>query len=177
MEKTRITIILGTARKNRSSFQVAEYIYAYLQKKEEIKAVLADVKDYSTGMTIPPWEDNIITDSWKSLVKETDAFIIVVPEYNHSFPGELKIVLDFDLKGYLNKPIFMAGVSSGNFGGTRAVQSLLPILSKLGLKVVPNPLFFPQVDDLFSQDIKEIDKIYSEKIEESLSELLKGIKK
>jgi NAD(P)H-dependent FMN reductase len=62
--------------------------------------------------------------------------ILVVPEYNHSFPGLLKNVLDTNLKEYIHKAVGVCGVSADPFGGERMIESLLPVLRKLGLVTV-----------------------------------------
>lgn len=175
MNKPRITILLGTARNERRSEKVANYLYKKIKENKNIEVRLSDVKDYVTTATVPPWENNPISEPWRRIVSDSDAFILVFPEYNHSFPGELKIVLDFELAEYNNKPVFMAGVSKSNFGGTRAVESLLPVLIKLGLQIVPYSLYFPDVINLFAKDESEIDEIYQEKIEKSLNKLLEAI--
>lgn len=177
MDKPRITILLGTARSERRSEKVAQYLFKKIKDNEDIEVRLTDVKDYVTTATIPPWENNPISEPWRRIVQDTDAFILVFPEYNHSFPGELKIVLDFELDKYMNKPVFMTGVSKSNFGGARAVESLLPVLAELGLRIVPFPLYFPNVADLFEKNESEIDEIYKEKIEKSLNKLIEAIDK
>ena len=58
------------------------------------------------------------------------------PEYNHSFPGLLKHVLDGYLKEYIHKAVGIVGVSAGSFGGTRGIQDLLPVLRELGLVTI-----------------------------------------
>ena len=66
-------------------------------------------------------------------VERADGLIIVAPEYNHSFPGLLKHVLDTNLKEYIHKAVGVCGVSAGPFGGARMIQSLVPVLRELGL--------------------------------------------
>lgn len=171
----KITIILGTAREGRQSEKVANYIYQTLQSQENLEAKIVDVKDYLKGETVAPWQENSETEKWKQVVKNTDAFIIVCPEYNHSYPGELKNVLDQDLKNYDNKPAIIAGVSAGSFGGTRAVEQLTLVLFELGLKVLPYHLFFPNVEEEFVNSSEYLDDKYLKHIETSVKKLLKNI--
>jgi NAD(P)H-dependent FMN reductase len=42
------------------------------------------------------------------MVARADGLILVVPEYNHSFPGLLKHVLDTNLKEYIHKAVAFA---------------------------------------------------------------------
>lgn len=170
-----ITIVLGTARKGRQSEKVAHYIYETLKENQDLELELADVKNFNLSHTIAPWEEGLENQDWSNLVKKTDAFFIVVPEYNHSFPGELKLLLDQELKAYNNKPLILVGVSAGTFGGSRAVESLLPVVYELGLRPLPYPLYFPQVEELFKKDKEEIDIEYKEKINASLNKILETL--
>jgi NAD(P)H-dependent FMN reductase len=65
-----------------------------------------------------------------------------VPEYNHSFPGLLKHVLDTNLKEYIHKAVGVCGVSAGPFGGARMIESLLPVLRELGLVTIFWDVYF-----------------------------------
>src|SRR5258705_3488039 len=66
-------------------------------------------------------------------VARADGLILVVPEYNHSFPGLLKHVLDTNLKEYIHKAVGVCGVSAGPFGGARMIQSFLPVVRERGI--------------------------------------------
>ncbi|HKK54431.1 MAG TPA: NAD(P)H-dependent oxidoreductase [Patescibacteria group bacterium] len=177
MKNTRkkITIILGTAREGRQSIKPFEYLYELLSKKDDIEIKKIDVKDFNLNKTIAPWTQSKENEEFKAIVKNCEAFILVVPEYNHSFPGELKLLLDQALKEYKNKPVIVTGVSAGGFGGVRAVESLIPMLSAVGLKYIPHPLYFSNVEETFKLNKKELDDKYQDKINKSVDELLKAI--
>lgn len=57
-----------------------------------------------------------------------DGLVIVSPEYNHGYPGEMKLMLDQLYKEYNRKPVGICGVSSGALGGARMVEQLRLIL-------------------------------------------------
>ena len=89
----------------------------------------------------------------------------MTPEYNHSFPGWLKHVLDTNLKEYIHKAIGICGVSASSFGGTRVIQSLLPVMRELGLVTTFYDLNFGSVNKLFDESGKIIDTEKEEKRE------------
>jgi NAD(P)H-dependent FMN reductase len=70
------------------------------------------------------------TQQWSEIVDGSDAFVFVMPEYNHGFPGALKNAIDYLHNEWAYKP---AGFVSygGISGGMRAVQLLKPVLSCL----------------------------------------------
>ena len=82
------------------------------------------------------------TVEFSAMVARADGLILVVPEYNHSFPGLLKHVLDTNLKEYIHKAVGVCGVSAGPFGGARMIQSLVPVLRELGLVTIFSDVYF-----------------------------------
>jgi NAD(P)H-dependent FMN reductase len=175
MEKPRLTILLGTARKNRQSQKVADYLTSFFKKLDKIEVNLLDVKDFVTPYTIASWDEDALANPWREVASKSSAFILVVPEYNRSFPGELKIVLDSELSAYQNKPVVLAGVSSGHFGGLAAIQSLLPALYKMGFNILPYQLHFPEVEELFSSSEEELDLIYEGKLKQIKEAIYKSL--
>ena len=89
------------------------------------------------------------TMEWSEVVKKSDAFIIVTPEYNYSFPAALKNALDYLHKEWAYKPV--AFVSYGGVAaGTRAVQQLKQVVTALKMMPIPEavniPMFFKYFD-------------------------------
>ncbi len=172
MKKTTITIVLGTAREGRKSEHVSNYIMEVAGKREDATYSLVDVKDHLHGHTIPPWEESDVTQQWREIVKNTDAFVFIVPEYNHGYPGELKMLLDQELKAYIGKPVLIAGVSAGRLGGARVIEHIQPVLGELGLVYIPYSLMFPGVGDLFDESGKITDDVYERRVNRSLDNLV-----
>jgi NAD(P)H-dependent FMN reductase len=106
-------------------------------------------------------------------VNEADALIFVVPEYNHSFPGLLKHVLDTNLKEYIHKAAGVCGVSAGPFGGARMIQNFLPVLRELGMVTIFSDVYFGSAGKLFDPATGNItDSAYSGRLDKFLNELL-----
>ncbi len=173
--KISILIILGTARQGRRSEKVSRAVFNILSERPDIKVQLVDVKQYIYGRTIPPSEDNQRTQPWRSLVDQSDGFLIVTPEYNHGYPGELKILLDQAYKEFHGKPVVVCGTSKGVFGGTRAIENLLPVLRALGLVVSQYSINVPKVES-FPDDPVWVDDKFKEKVIKAADVLVKTVK-
>jgi NAD(P)H-dependent FMN reductase len=89
---------------------------------------------------------------YTEITAKADAFFIVTPEYNHSFPGSLKRMLDSELANYNHKPVAIAGVSNGNWGGVRAVEQLCLAIRELGVVVMSWDMYFPYAQNIFNDD-------------------------
>ena len=59
------------------------------------------------------------------------------------------MLLDNDLGNYNHKPVVIAGVSSGPFGGARMIENLVNTLRFLGFTLTNVDTFFPSVKALF----------------------------
>lgn len=173
--QTYIPILLATARPQCYSSHVADYISEILAGDSRANTELHTVSEFIQEMTVPPWQKEYAdeTKDWQEIAQKADAFIIVSPEYNHGYPGELKIVLDEDLENYKGKPVLTCGVSAGGFGGARLVEHILTVYNELGLVNVPYPLYFSNVHELFDEKSKEErDEEYKQRVEKSFDKLL-----
>ncbi len=144
-----IPVIQGTTRKDRKSIYVSRFIVSVLEQTEGVRTELVDPVDLNL-----PYDgnDEISKDPrYTKITQEADAFFFVVPEYNHSFPGSLKRVLDSELKNYNHKPAAFAGVSSGQFGGVRAIEHMVGAVREGGLVALSIDVQFPNVQDLFDE--------------------------
>jgi NAD(P)H-dependent FMN reductase len=172
---TNILIITGTARKNNYSEKVSLFVKHQLKKIAEINSEI--ISPLSIGITIEKEGDQSAYPELQSKVALSDGIILVAPEYNHSFPGSLKMLLDaVELKHYVHKPVALVGVSAGDFAGVRMIESIVPILKNFGMIILKNDLLVGNVQDQFDGDViknqpdltRRLDKIIQE-----LQELLK----
>ena len=156
----KFLVILGSGRQGRHSEIAAKYILGQLRARPHITTEFVDVRDFA----FPP--DQYGTDMKKlfpkyiDAVRSADAVIIVTPEYNHSFPGTLKTLLDIAYPEYMHKAAGMVGVSSGPWGGVRVIEALTPVLKDLGLLVSQYGLNMPHIETAFNIDATPTDKGY-----------------
>ena len=163
-----IPIILATGRKGRQSEKVASFVYG----KTDFDSEIIDVRDWAKPVTERYPEDQ---KELKKKFEKADGFIIVSPEYNSGYPGELKILLDTFLSEYKDKKVGIIGVSAGSFGGVRMIEKLRPVLINLGLNPISSMVTSKNVGDLF-KDGKCQDEDYSRFVDEFLSDLKSKIK-
>ncbi len=170
MQKLFIPILLGTTRPKRRSFNAAKLVEKVGKTIDEIEVQLVDPLDYKFPFdgNDPENKDPRYTD----ITAKADAFFIVTPEYNHSFPGTLKRMLDSELKNYIHKPVAFAGVSDGIFGGARAIEALVRTVREMGLVSTFSDVYFPQVQNTFDEKGKLLDEAYVKRIERAYTELI-----
>lgn len=64
------------------------------------------------------------------LLDNADGFVVVTPEYNHSYPGELKILIDAHRDEWKHKPVTFVSYG-GMSGGLRAVEHLRTVFAEV----------------------------------------------
>jgi NAD(P)H-dependent FMN reductase len=151
-----IPIILGTARQGRQSEKVAKLALSEANNFG-FESELIDVKDFRIEAT----DNTKNSDVAKKLlekISKAGGLIIVTPEYNHGYPGELKMFLDMLYQEYFNKPVGFCGVSAGPLGGARAVEQLRQVVVELHMIPVREAIYFPLVQNAFDEggDIKDV---------------------
>ena len=170
MGKLFIPILLGTTRPKRESIKAARLVEQVGKTIDEIEVLLVDPNDYQF-----PFDGNDTENKdpqYSALTEKADGFFIVTPEYNHSFPGTLKRMLDSELQNYIHKPVAFAGVSDGIFGGARAIESLVTTVREMGMVATFSDVYFPQVPQLFDEKGEIKDKGYIRRIERAYTELI-----
>jgi NAD(P)H-dependent FMN reductase len=173
MNETRplsIPVILGTTRKGRMSRHAALFIWEEVRKRAGVITELIDIAELN--LPVDDAGEAIKDPRFSAAMERADALIIVSPEYNHSFPGLLKHVLDSCLKEYIHKPAAIVGVSAGIFGGARAIEHFQPVLRELGLVSIFWDVNFGNVQKVFDQSGRLLDDAYIRRTDKFLGELI-----
>lgn len=164
--RLNIPVILGTGREGRHSEKAARFVHERA-KLRGFDSEFIDVREYPQAYT----EEKPMKE-WKAKAAAADGFIIVSPEYNHGYPGELKIFLDSAYDEYAKKPLAVVGVSSGLIGGARMIEQLRLVATELGMVICRAPAFFSRVQDRFDEKGELKDRAeWEKKIEHLLDEV------
>ena len=165
-----IPVILGTARKGRASENVARFMFGEVSKREGVETELIDIRALDLSMDD---EGEAIKDArFSEQMNRADALVIVVPEYNHGYPGLLKHALDTNLKEYIHKAVGLCGVSAGGFGGARVIENMLPVLRELGLVTIFWDMNFSAAHTLFDESGEILDRAHFKRADQFLKELV-----
>jgi chromate reductase len=143
-----MTIISGTNRKGSRTRQVAQYYWQQLQLKG-IEAQFLSLEDINASVRDEPMkvlEQQLLFPSQK--------FIIVMPEYNGSFPGILKALLDnTDIRhAWWYKKAMLVGVADGRGGNLRGIEHMTNILHYLKVNVYYNKLPLSRINEEMDEE-------------------------
>jgi NAD(P)H-dependent FMN reductase len=171
-QKLFLPVILGTPRRERQSENVANWLLKQIEKRDDIETHLFDVRDFDLPRDHYGTEIGGDFPEWRDAIRRADGLIIVTPEYNHGYPGALKSVLDLLLKEYIHKAVAFVGVSAQVWGGTRVIESMVPMVRELGLTPTFTDLNFSRVHTLFDEEGEILDPAFSGRTVAFLDELV-----
>lgn len=145
VSKPKVLALVGGISKD----SINRKLFAFFKEasKDKFDAELFEIAE------LPHFSQDIENDppavakEFKQRVKESDAILIVTPEYNRSFPGVLKNALDWGSRPYGEsvwggKPAGLMGCSPGAIGTFGAQNQLKQVLSFLDLNLMRQPEFY-----------------------------------
>jgi chromate reductase len=143
-----ITVISSTNRPGSSTLKLAQYYQNQLHEKG-VEAGLLSLAQ------LPP---NVIeTDLYgkrstefepiQDIVTRSQKFLFIIPEYNGSFPGVLKVFIDACSfpESFYEKKAALVGESSGKYGNIRGVDHFTGICNYIHLHVMPLKIHIPSI--------------------------------
>lgn len=163
-----ITIISGTNRKESNTYKIAREYQLILAQKGITAGVLSlenvDVLHYNAELE--RIENEVLIPSTH--------LIIITPEYNGSFPGVLKMLIDNTSSGevWFHKKALLTGVAAGRAGNLRGMDHLAAVLNYMKITVHPNKLPISVVNSIIGSDGKIIDKSTLNAIHRQLDEFI-----
>ncbi len=164
-----ITIISGTNRHDSNTKKIALEYQRILEQKG------IPVNFFSLEGVDVMHNDAAFQKIETEVIIPTSSFIFIVPEYNGSFPGVLKMLFDTGASHgiWFHKRALLTGVATGRAGNLRGMDHLADILNYVKITVHPNRLPISGVDKLLSADGRLEDEPTRNAIKQQLDEFIK----
>lgn len=150
-----VTIISGTNRPNSSTYKLAQYY----QKKLREKGLEAGL------LSLTQLPGNLIEGDLygkrsaefeliQTIITQTQKFLFIIPEYNGSFPGVLKVFIDACSfpESFYEKKAALTGLSSGKYGNIRGIDHFTGICHYLHLNVMPLKIHIGGIKSEFDEN-------------------------
>lgn len=151
-----ISIISGTNRDGSIGLKVARHVVEmYRNLGEEVE--LLDLNTLPAEAFQPgsfKEKPEALKAGFIDKVLNSDGLVIIVPEYNGSFPGVLKHFIDllpfpdsFDCR-----PVAFIGLAGGYYGGLRAVEQLQMVFAYRNAYLFNRRVFIPNSYTILDED-------------------------
>ena len=153
----KLLVVIASTRPSRIGLPVGTWIAETARAHGGFDVTVADLKEIDLPMMNEPLHPRLgqyaheHTKRWSTVVGAQDAFIFVMPEYNHGFTAPLKNAIDYLMQEWQHKPVGVVSYG-GVSGGLRAVQQLKQVLSALKMVLVPESVTLPSVADSVSAE-------------------------
>lgn len=125
----RLALVVGSTRDGRFGTVVAEWFAALVTERDDYELDVIELADLDLPAV---WSRDPLPAvvEWRERLAAADVFVIVTPEYNHSYPAPLKQAIDLNTGEFARKPV--AFVSYGGLsGGLRAVEHLRNVFAEV----------------------------------------------
>ncbi|MEU8761081.1 NAD(P)H-dependent oxidoreductase [Streptomyces sp. NPDC048659] len=132
----RVAVLVGSVREGRHADAVTDWFLGVARRHGGLDLDVIDLAEVDLPLVMPGWGGTPDPRATAALagvsprLAAADAFVVVTPEYNHSFPAALKNLLDWHREEWRAKPVGF--VSYGGLGGgLRAVEQLRMVFAEL----------------------------------------------
>jgi len=167
-------IISGTNRERSNSLKIAKYYQQELQRKGESWELLS-LSDLPSDITVTDLygKRSEAFKSIQALVSAAQKFVFIIPEYNGSFPGILKVFIDACSfpASFFHKKAALVGVSTGKYGNIRGVDHFTGVCNYMRMHVLPLKIHLSKVHDELDGDDQLIDELTTKFVQEQISEI------
>jgi NAD(P)H-dependent FMN reductase len=134
----KLAVIIASVRTGRFGPVAACWLLDEARQHGQFDVELIDLADHELPSALPPEPPMLVKPetrpaSLRELTKQlsdADAFVVVTPEYNHSFPASVKHLIDWHFTEWRAKPVGFVSYG-GLAGGLRAVEQLRLVFAEL----------------------------------------------
>ncbi|MCY0929238.1 NAD(P)H-dependent oxidoreductase [Streptomyces sp. H27-H1] len=143
-EQLRVAVIIASVREGRFGPIIANWFTGVAGQRENLTIDVIDLIEHDLPNQLsqaPSDEVKAILAGVSPRLAAADAFVVVTPEYNHSFPASLKTLIDWHTTEWQAKPVGFVGYG-GLAGGMRAVEQLRQIFAECHMVTVRDTVGF-----------------------------------
>ncbi|KND45217.1 MULTISPECIES: NADPH-dependent FMN reductase [Streptomyces] len=147
----RVTLVIGSNRTGRFGPVIAEWLLGRVRRHDGFEVDVVDVAeaDLPTTFATTPESTARLAEITPKLAA-AEAFIVLTPEYNHSYPAALKNLIDWHFHEWRAKPVALVSYG-GMSGGLRATEHLRQVFAELHATTVRDTVSFHQAHTAFDE--------------------------
>ncbi|MFJ4198596.1 NADPH-dependent FMN reductase [Streptomyces sviceus] len=146
----KVTLVIGSNRHGRFGPVVADWLLDRLRDREDLVPDVVDVAEADLPMSMAPTPGaTAALASVSPKLAAADAFVVLTPEYNHSYPAGLKNLVDWHFTEWQAKPVALVSYG-GISGGLRAVEHLRQVFAELHAVTVRDTVSFHNAGGSFA---------------------------
>ncbi|WP_424887392.1 NADPH-dependent FMN reductase [Streptomyces sp. XH2] len=150
----KLAVIMASVRENRFGPTVANWFAKKAEAHGGFEVDFIDLADHELPYVISHQPSAEVTETLSKItprLEQADAFVVVTPEYNHSFPASLKSLIDWHYTQWQAKPVGLVSYG-GLSGGLRSAEQLRPIFAELHAVTIREQISFHTAWEQFDEN-------------------------
>ncbi|MFE7442858.1 NADPH-dependent FMN reductase [Streptomyces chartreusis] len=155
----KLAVILGSVREGRFGEVVTHWFAGLAKEHSAFDVEVIDLSGTELPLSLPATPPAMATEEVRpaemlplsAKLAAADAFVVVTPEYNHSFPASLKALIDWHFTEWQAKPVGFVSYGAQS-GGLRAVEQLRQVFAEMHAVTIRDGLAFPFYWEAFGED-------------------------
>jgi NAD(P)H-dependent FMN reductase len=153
-------MIIGSVRDGRFGPTVAEWFLSRIEGPFEVDVI--DLAEVRLPLNLPSYGGQPAAETAALLreltprLERADAFVVITPEYNHSYPASLKNLIDWHFTQWQAKPVALVSYG-GQSGGRHAIEHLRHVFAELHATTLRDTISITKYFEQFGQDGNPID--------------------
>ncbi|MFG3303805.1 NADPH-dependent FMN reductase [Streptomyces wuyuanensis] len=150
----RLALVVGSNREGRFAPVVADWFLERAGAREDFTVDVVDLAEVDLPTALSGRPGAAVRAELAKVsprLAAADAFVVLTPEYNHSFPAALKSLIDWHYTEWQAKPIGFLSYG-GISGGLRAVEQLRQVFAEMHAVTVRDTVSFPNAGQHFDSE-------------------------
>ncbi|MGI8329190.1 NADPH-dependent FMN reductase [Actinomadura scrupuli] len=151
--RLRLAVIIGSTRTGRFGPTVASWFAARARRRGDLDVDLIDLAEAGLPETLTDQDEPVPPQvaALSPRLTAADAFAVVTPEYNRSFPAPLKTAIDWYYEEWQAKPVTFVAYGRES-GGLHAIGQLRQIFAEVHAVAIRDAISLPRYWELFAAD-------------------------
>ncbi|MGV9693200.1 NADPH-dependent FMN reductase [Streptomyces sp. NPDC003444] len=152
-EPLRLAVIIGSVREGRFGPVVGRWFAGRAAERPDMSVDVIDLADHELPAALSHAPSPAAAEALAEVsprLAAADAFVVVTPEYNHSFPASVKHLIDWHYTQWRAKPVGFVSYG-GLAGGLRSVEQLRPVFAELHAVTVRDGVSFHTAWERFDE--------------------------
>ncbi|MEE4545916.1 NAD(P)H-dependent oxidoreductase [Streptomyces sp. V4-01] len=153
-DQLSLALITASVRDGRLGPAVADWFLEQVKERPEFAVQSVDLSDFPLPLALPrPGAEPAVgtartREALRAVLASADAYVVVTPEYNHSFPAALKNTIDWFYAEWATKPVGFVSYG-GLSGGIRAVEQLRQVFAEVHATTARESVALPDAASRF----------------------------
>ncbi|MEU1217165.1 NAD(P)H-dependent oxidoreductase [Streptomyces sp. NPDC005790] len=148
-----LAVIVSSVREGRFGPVVGRWFAGRAKGREDFTVDVVDLADHmlpAVHSHTPSPDALSVLSEVSPRLEAADAYVVVTPEYNHSYPAALKQLIDWHYTQWRAKPVGFVSYG-GVSGGLRAVEHLRQVFAELHAVSVRDGVSFHSAWERFDE--------------------------